>query len=135
MTIQQKVQEIWGKTSALTTLIPVDRVKPPGNWVSMGLPYAVHFPVSESPTITYGGLAALRIWDFYQISVFADSYSKAEAVVETIRQTFTGTIDGCHFSWIGAMAAGRDPDVPGLIHIAAMLKVAEALAVDSSPIS
>lgn len=93
MTVEEKVQEILSAAAAVTALCPAARIRVPGAWQDMDRPYIIHFPVSVAPMRTHAeGLAALRIYDFYQVSCVADTYGAARTLAEAV----IAALDGNH---------------------------------------
>jgi hypothetical protein len=127
-TIEEQVYTILSGISAITNLVPASRINVPGDWQNVTRPYIVHFGVTLEPTICHDGQKALRIWDFYQISVLADSYSQGNAVAVAIRDNFTGVLTGgVHvFFRPGTWYIGKDPDL-GIHHFALNFRIGEAL--------
>ena len=129
MTIEEKMLAIWTASASAIALVPAARFKPPGNWQDLDRPYIIQYPVAERPIHAHDNEAAviaLRVWEFYQLSVIADSYSSAKAVAEKIRSVFDGNIDGVQFFYRGQRFVGRD-DVTLAEHIAVEFRIAEAL--------
>lgn len=128
MTIEEKVLAVWSARSDAIALVPASRFKPPGNWQALERPYIIQYPVAEFTINTHSTSPAqpLRIWEFYQLSVIADSYSSAKAIAEKIRSVFNGNYDGVQFFYRGQRFVGVD-DVTRAEHIAVDLRIAEAL--------
>jgi hypothetical protein len=112
MTLPEKVYAILAAESAITTLVPAARIKVPGDWQELTLPYIVHFPVGVSPTHTLSGRAALTGWPSYQVSVFAASYSAAAAIAEELRDLLgNANFDGVQFIWTGQRTMAFEEDI------------------------
>lgn len=127
--IVEQMYTIMSGIGAITALVPASRIKPPGNWQNLTRPYIEHFPVSIDPTVIHGGLAALRIWDFYQISVYADSYSSGDAVARAIRDSLTVGVQSGEVTVLfqnSPWYIGRDDEM-NVEHFALNFRVAEAL--------
>ena len=93
--IEEQVYTILGGISALTALVPTSRIKVPGDWQNLTRPYIVHFPVSPDPVHVHDDSAIQPgVWDFYQISVFADSYSSGRAVIDVLIENFRDNLTG-----------------------------------------
>lgn len=133
--IQAQVQTILVASSAVINLVPAERIKAPGNWQNLARPYVIHFPVSCSVSHTHdGGLMPLRDWDFYQVSVFADSYTSGDKLARAVRTA----LDGLHqlgspvtdavkiFYRGGPWYLGKEPDTE-VHHFAPQFEVFEAL--------
>lgn len=127
--IEQQVYTILAAKPAVTSLVPASRIKVPGNWQNLARPYIVHSPVSASPINLSDGLAALRIWDYYQINIFSDTYSNGNEIARAVRDAVTsGPQTGdVVFMWEkGPWYVGRD-DLMNVEHFAVDFRVAEAL--------
>ena len=94
MTITEKMYAVMSAETAITDLVPATRILTPGPWQNIARPYIIHFPVALQPTIVHGSHAALKMWDFYQVSVFADSYPQGDAVAAALVATLPGNYDG-----------------------------------------
>jgi len=126
MTLEEKVYSILAAVPTVTALVPADRIKPVGNWQSIGVPYLVHFPVTCDPIHLYSGMAKAREWE-YQISVFGSCYSEARAVVAAIEALLADkTIDGVRFIWRGMRTPMHESETR-LVHIPIDLTIFEAL--------
>lgn len=99
--IYELLSENAGVLAALAGTSPEARIKPPGAWVDLELPYVVQFPVSlDDPVHTHdGGLEALKLWDYYQVSVFSADYKSGR----TVMQPIIDALDGLHL--VGSPAA------------------------------
>ena len=130
MTIEQQVYTILAAIPAVTSLVPASRIKVPGNSQSMARPYVVHHPVSPEPiALMNNTMAAMRIWEYYQISVYADSYSSGNGIACAIRDALTSGVQtgDVVFMWQpGSWYIGRD-DLMNVEHFAVDFRVAEAL--------
>lgn len=130
MTIEEQVLTILSGFSAVTSLVPASRIKVPGNWQNLQRPYIVHFPVSpDARHVHDDGLIQPGIWDFYQISVYADTYSQGRAVVKAIIANFRGQLAGGVTAFLqpGAFYMGRD-DQMNVEHFALNFRVAAGLS-------
>jgi hypothetical protein len=129
MTIEEKMLAIWAADAAATALVPAARFKVPGNWQDIARPYIIQYPVAEAASETHQSSefsGSLRIWEFYQLSVIADSYSTAKAVAEKVRTVFNGNHAGVQIVYRGQRFVGRD-DETLTEHIAIDFRVAESL--------
>lgn len=130
MTITEKVQAVLIAAAGVTGLVPAARIKVPGTWQNLTRPYIVHRPVAEgSPTHTHdGGLESLRLWEFYQVSIFAATYDSGNAVAQAVRTA----LDGLHSGGVhvfyrgGPWYVGRD-DETDTEHFALDFRIFEAL--------
>lgn len=90
MTIEEQIEAILSAAAGVTSLRPAPRIKVPGDWQNLPKPYIVHFPVSMTPTRCHDGLKALQVWDFYQVSIFADLYSAGTALTRAVKAALDG---------------------------------------------
>ena len=108
-TVETEVYDILRATNGVTSRCPATRIKTPGPNQNLALPYIVHFPVAERPTRTHGGLAALRIWDSYQVSVFSSDYATGRALADAVRLAMDGvTSTGVHIQFRGMLHLYED---------------------------
>ena len=95
MTITEQMYSILAGLSGLTALVPATRILPPGNWQNIARPYIVHFPVAVVPTITHDDFSqALQVWEFYQISVFCETFQSGDAIASYISRNLPGNYSG-----------------------------------------
>lgn len=128
MTIEENTYALLSAGASVIALVPASRIKPPGNWQNLPLPYIVHFPVAADPLYTHSGRAPLTEWPFYQVSCFGASYSSARAVATAAIATLNGNQAGVNYKWISLRNIPEpiSPDAP-VIHIALEFAVWEAL--------
>lgn len=127
MTITEKVHSILSAAAGVVALCPAARIKVPGSWQDLALPYILHRPVTLTPTVSHGGLEALRVWDSYQVDVFARRYSEGEALALAVLSALYGQHDGATFiPRPGIFYAGSAPDL-NVEHFVVNFEVAEAL--------
>jgi hypothetical protein len=128
MVIEEKIYEILSAESSVTDLCPASRIKVPGDWQGLDRPYVVHFPVSIEPTRDHSGLKALRVWDFYQVSIVSDTYATGSAVAVAVRDAMDGIhADGVDIQFRpGPWYIGRD-DETNTENFALTFRIAEAL--------
>ena len=108
-TVETEVYDILRAASGVISRCPATRIKTPGKNQNLALPYIVHFPVAERPTRTHGGLAALRIWDSYQVSVFSADYATGRALADAVRLAMDGvTSTGVHIQFRGTLHLYED---------------------------
>ena len=93
MTAEEKIFAILSTDAGVLARVPRGRIKPPGDWQSLDMPYIVHFPVAAEPTNCHEGPKALRIFRFYQVSVFAGSHSAARAIADLVVTALDGYSD------------------------------------------
>jgi hypothetical protein len=106
MTVEEKIQALLVASlpaygSPIAVLVPAARIKAPGNWQAMDLPYVIHFPVSELPFHMHSGLLDLDEWPIYQVSVFAETYSEAKVIAEAIATILNGNSSGVEILYRG----------------------------------
>lgn len=130
MTVEEKMQALLEAASGVTTLVLAENIRVPGDWQDIPLPYIIHFPVSPEPTHTHDGPKALRIWQEYQVSVFAATYGEARQITDAV----VAALDGLSDADTDRVALVRPPipleDYDGdrrLQHIACGFQVAGAL--------
>lgn len=98
MTVEEQVYAILAAASGVTVLCPAARIFVPGDQQNVARPYIIHFPVSVTPIRSESGLMAMAIWDFYQVSCIADTYSAARALARAV----IAALDGVHSSGLTA---------------------------------
>ncbi len=129
--IEEQVLTILSAMAAVTSLVPVDRIKVPGDWQNLTRPYIVHFPVSPAPIHVHDdSLIQPGIWDFYQFSVFADTYSQGRAVVAVLIANFRDNMTGGVTAFLrpGSFYQGSEKIGDKLIHHFALnYRIAEGL--------
>jgi len=130
LTIDEKLLAIWAADGTATALVPAKQFKVPGNWQGTATPYVIQYPIAERAYHAHnnnGAVQKLRVWEIYQLSIIADSYSSALAVAEKMRTLFNGNIGGVQFFYLGQRWVGQD-EVVMTEHIAVEFKIAETLA-------
>lgn len=122
---------IMSSASGITALVPASRIKVWGVYQNLVRPYIFHVPVALQPIHTHGkGMAKLRIWRFYQVSIFADTYLVAARIREAVVTALDGYKDADvnRIAFRGPGGAG-DFDIDTAIqHIALNFEVAEGLS-------
>ncbi len=93
MTAEEKVFGILRNDRLVTALVPDTRIKVPGDWQGLARPYIIHQPAGAEPTNCYDGPKELRIWRFYQISVYADTYREAREIAAAVEYAMDGYVD------------------------------------------
>lgn len=112
MTVAEKVYSVLSGNAGVIALVPAARIKVPGDWQDLPLPYVVHFPVSANPTHTMSERATLTEWSFYQVSIFAASYSACDAIATAIKAVIGhANVDGVQFAWTGQTTMPFEEDV------------------------
>jgi hypothetical protein len=128
MSVESDMQDILEAAAAVTALCPASRIRVPGNWQNLARPYIVHFPVTADPERIHAGLQGLCVWDPYQVSVFADSYSSAQELSVAIRTAVDGTDAAAELTahWQRTYPAPDDPDTK-ITHMVTEFRVAAPL--------
>lgn len=73
------------------TLVPDARIRTRGDWQNLSQPYIVHFPVTGGPKeLAHGEVLSVRQHPYYQVSVFAESYSSCKAAEVQILDALHG---------------------------------------------
>lgn len=94
MTCDEKVQVILLADAALTAVVPAARIKTPGDWQAMPRPYIIHQPQAGQVIHTHdGGLQPLRIWDFYEVAVYALTHGEARTIGDLVVNALDGYSD------------------------------------------
>lgn len=94
MTVDEKVQVILLANVALVAVVPAARIKTPGDWQAMPRPYIIHQPQAGSVIHTHdGGLQPLRIWDFYEVAVYAETHGQARNIGNLVVNALDGYSD------------------------------------------
>lgn len=124
MTVEEATYAALSAAGAVTALVPASRIKVRGNWQNLAAPYIIHFPVSADPIHTHEGRAALTGWPFYQVSIFATTYSQARAIAQAV-VTALGAVGHPKYFWRSQRAL-EDPNV-NLQHIAVEFDISESL--------
>lgn len=94
-----RVQALLIANAALVALVPASRIKTVGQWQNLELPYIVHFPVGLAPFRTHSGLPSMTIWDVYQVSAYATTYSSGRAIAEAVKTALDGVHGSTHLFW------------------------------------
>lgn len=124
-TVETEVYDTLRAASGVTSLCPADRIKPPGNWQNLARPYIIHFPVALRQSRTHGGLNG-RIWDSYQVSVFADDYADGRSLSDAVVAALDGVSAGGANFQFQQLRAFQDPEVD-VIHFVLEFLCGEAL--------
>lgn len=93
MTVEEKIYQILSASAGVTALVPAGRIKPPGDWQGLEKPYITHFPVDGETTQCSDGQKALRIWGYYQVSIFATDHGRARAIAAAVEAALDGYQD------------------------------------------
>jgi len=128
MTVETAIYNILRADAGVIALCPGSRIKVPGAWQNLARPYIVHQPVTIQPTRTHTGLESLNIWDYYQVSVFADTYSAGRVLVDAVIAALDGWHNGIHCALQGgSFYVGGAPDFE-LEQFVVNFQVAESLS-------
>lgn len=95
MTVDEKVQAVLIASGDLTAQVSAERIKTPGDWQGLSVPYIVHQPaVPGRVTRTHvEGLQALRQWDFYEVAVYARTHGEARQIGDLVVSALDGYRD------------------------------------------
>lgn len=93
MTAEEKVYAVLAAAAGVTALVPASRIKVPGDHQNLAKPYLVHFPVAGDTTQCHDGPKALRLWNNYQVSVYAADYSSARILADAVVAALDGYRD------------------------------------------
>lgn len=108
MRIEDKILLVWAAEPTAIALVPASKFKVPGNYDKLTTPYVIHFPASpERVQQGYGEMQSIRIWEFYQFSVIAGSYSLAAQIADKIRDVFQGYKSAATYHYLGQFWPGR----------------------------
>ena len=119
MTVIEKVQTILEGSATVTALVPATRIRPSGNWQNVAAPYVIHFPVAARSEHMISGLAALRHYDYYQVSIFATTISAAKTIYDAVISALDGYQGKFQIRLTGgSVYVGRDDDL-NLEHLVA----------------
>lgn len=125
-TVFETIYSIWTADATATALVPASRFKVPGNWQNLDRPYVIQWPIYELPTIVHKDIALQTLRRRrIQMSVFADSFSSAEPVVDKLRSVFTGCKSAIQFKFAGSHWNDED-EVTGVQHYVVEFDVAYA---------
>jgi hypothetical protein len=94
LTCEEKIQALLIASDALIALVAMDHISVPGDWQGRGVPYILHQPIVGRTIHTHvEGLAGLRQWDFYEVSIYATSYSEARTLGDLVVTALDGYRD------------------------------------------
>ena len=113
-TVETEVYDVLRNAAAVTALCPAARIKPPGNWQNLTRSYIVHFPVALRQARTHDGLKG-RLWDSYQVSVFADDYTSGRNLADAVVAALDGVSAGGANFQFQSLRVFQDPEV-NVIH-------------------
>lgn len=130
MTLEEVIQARLVASTAVTALVPVERIRVRANYYELELPYIVHFPaIGENTIHTHSGRAALRTWDRYQVTVVTELYAQGRAIADKVRDALDGysTAAVHRIAHSGTTPIKFDYDQK-LIEFAVRFEIGEALA-------
>ena len=88
MSIEATIQT---RLASQVALVADANIRTPGDWQDLALPYISHFRVSGGGTVhVHGAAVNQRDHDFYQVSVFASSWTNADAIEKQILTALDG---------------------------------------------
>jgi len=128
MNIEEKIFSVLSADAGVIGAVPIDRIRPPGNWEALDRPYIVHFPVTPQVFRTHetGSSTLLKIWR-YQVSCFAGTYSAAKALAVLVRAALDNyRTGGINSYWVGETHVPYELDVL-VQHIAVEFEIADSL--------
>ena len=125
--VEEKVQAVLAANEALTAAVPAASIRSPGSYQNVARPWIAHFPAgSVIPTYTHDGLRKLRIWDRYQVTLYADTYSSGRPITELILAAMTGVHTTFQAFWLpGGFRPLKDPD-RDVYHFVLEFRIVEA---------
>lgn len=131
MTVEEAVYNILRGHAGVTNLCPAARIKVPGQWQNLARPYIIHMPITIEPIHVHGAKAALNIWGYYQVSVFAETYKAGRDLLDAVIEALDGQHPGLDIQLQGgSFYVGGQPDFD-TEQFAVSFRIAEALS--SSP--
>ena len=125
MTAEEKAYEVMSAAAPLTALVPAAKIRVPGAWQNLTGDYIIHFPVTMEPVATFDKIngAGLRAFEFYQVSVYSETYSRGRTIAGLVIANLGGKHGKFYFRATGgAIYLGRD-DRAELEHFAANFAV------------
>mgnify|MGYP001612239732 CR=1 FL=1 len=101
MAIEETIYSVLSAAAGVTALVPVSRIKPPGDWQYMTRPYIIYRPITFNPTHIHNSVTVNLINHYpnLQINIVADSYSSARAVADAVTAAIRGTANGLQSGW------------------------------------
>ncbi len=128
--IEERVQTILSADAGVLALVPVERIKVPGEWQKLALPYIIHEAGVPIPEYMHSGRQALTPW-IYQVSCFAESYTAARRIAVAVRDALEGTKQNITCFWRDQRRIQKEAMTTPPIHEIAMdFDVHEALSLD-----
>lgn len=98
MAIEDTVYSVLSSAAGVIALVPVGRIKPPGDWQALTRPYIVYRPITLRPTYTHDIPTVDLILEYpnFQVSIVADSYPSGRAVANAVTAAIKGAANGNH---------------------------------------
>ena len=126
--VEEVIQARLAAVAGVTTLVPVSRIRVPGDYQNIVIPYIIHFRVATEPWHTHDGHTGTRDHDFYQVNVYAATYSAASAIEQAVITALDGHKGaGIQGIWHrGTIPQGYDPDTE-THHFALNFRVVESV--------
>ncbi len=126
MTVEEKIYALWSADATATALVPAASIKPPGKYQNLAAPYIIHWPITLNRPRTFaeGAANAIEIGT-RQFSIYAASYTSAEAIRRKLIEVLDGNHGGFNFHFQSSRFVDETPDIP-LVLIAADFLVTSA---------
>ena len=101
MSIETTFYAVLSAAAGVTALVPVSRIKPPGDWQNLTRPYIVYRPITRNPTHIHDPVTTSLIEHYpnFQVNIVADSYSSARTVADAVLAAIRGSANGVHSGW------------------------------------
>lgn len=128
MTVEEKIQAVLIADAAVIAAVPAARISVMTTSQLITRPYIRHLPISSEAEYTYvEGLMGQRKW-YYQVSCFADTYTKCREVANLVRAALANlrASDGTQIFWVTDGPHIFEDDVR-VHHIPLDFEVVEAL--------
>jgi hypothetical protein len=128
MRVETAIYNLLRADSSVSALCPASRIKVPGPWQNLAMPYIIQRPVTIEPIRTHEGLAVLNVWGYYEVAIYASSYSQGRMLTDYV----IAALDGQHPEIDiqlqgGTFHVGGQPDFDAE-HFVVNFRVAEALS-------
>jgi hypothetical protein len=110
VTVEEQAYSLLAAAAGATG-VPVDRIKPPGDWQGLPRPYIVQQAgIDSPPDYMHDGIVPLKAW-FIQVDCVADDYKQARAVSDQVKAALSGQHSGTTFFFLGQPITPWEPDV------------------------
>lgn len=98
MPIEETIYSVLSSAAGVTALVPASRIKPPGDWQNLQMPYIVYRPITQRPMYTHDapGTELLLQYPNFQVSIVANTYLAARAVGTAVKAAIRGDNNGNH---------------------------------------